>query len=123
MNEKVLLIISVITASIGQVLFKKGMSLLGDFSMPHTFPGLFKTLTRIMLSPTILTGLFFYGLSTLVWLAALSKTRLNYAYPYTALTFILVMLASRYIFLESMPLNRIIGVVLICCGFIAAALK
>ena len=123
MNEKVLLILSVVAAAAGQILFKKGVSLFDSRNLSFTLHDLPKTLAGIVLNPPILIGLVFYGSSTLFWLVALSKTRLNYAYPFTALTFVLVMLASWFIFSEPMPVNRIVGVVLICCGFIVAALK
>jgi drug/metabolite transporter (DMT)-like permease len=123
MSSKLLLLISVLFASVGQVLFKKGMSLVGALSFGGGIPGILKTVLGVVFSPVVFTGLIFYALSTLVWLFALSKTTLNYAYPFTALTFILVMLASYFIFSETLPLNRIIGVGVICLGVIIASFK
>jgi drug/metabolite transporter (DMT)-like permease len=123
MNIKILLLISVLTASLGQVLFKKGMLSLSLKGITLTGGGLPKSIVSMLFSPYVLTGLFFYGLSTLLWLAALSKTQLSYAYPFTTLTFILVMLASYFIFSEAMPVNRIAGAALICCGILVISIK
>ncbi|MDD5603814.1 MAG: transporter [Eubacteriales bacterium] len=105
------------------MLFKKGMLKFSELSFNGGIGAVIRTLTSVIFSPTILIGLILYGVSTLTWLFALSKTRLNYAYPYTALTFILVMLASYFIFSEPLPVNRIAGVAIICIGVIIASIK
>lgn len=123
MNVKIMLLTSVVTATVGQVLFKKGMSAIGTQNLSLNSGSMVKSLVSILTSPYVLVGLFFYGLSTLIWLVALSKTQLGYAYPFTALTFILVMLASYFVFSEAMPINRIAGVALICCGLLVTSIK
>ncbi len=123
MSSKIMLLISVLFASCGQVLFKKGMMNLGIQGISHDLAGIIRIIANILSSPLILTGLVFYGLSTLLWLFALSKTPLNYAYPFTLLTFILVMAASYFVFSEPLPVNRIIGGLLICIGIIVVSIK
>jgi drug/metabolite transporter (DMT)-like permease len=123
MNARFILVLSVIFASTGQVLFKKGMMALGVQSLTTNPLGLVKAVLNILLSPMVFSGLMLYILSTLLWLFALSKTTLNYAYPFTALTFILVMAASYFMFREALPLNRIIGGVVVCMGIIIASYK
>jgi drug/metabolite transporter (DMT)-like permease len=123
MNARYILMLSVIFASSGQVLFKKGMMALGAQSLTTNPLGLLKAVFNILLSPMVFSGLLLYVLSTLLWLFALSKTTLNYAYPFTALTFILVMAASYFIFREALPLNRIIGGAVVCAGIILSSYK
>jgi drug/metabolite transporter (DMT)-like permease len=123
MNARLLLLLSVVFASCGQVLFKKGMALLGTQNISANMSNMFRTLISIVFSPWVFTGLVLYGLSTLLWLFALSKTTLNYAYPFTILTFILVMAASYFIFSETIPLNRMIGAGVICIGILIASFK
>lgn len=123
MKVKILLLLSVLLAGSGQVLFKKGMSKFKDVAFPGDVTGIIKLVFNIVFSPIVFSGLMLYGLSTLLWLFSLSKTQLNYAYPFTALTFILVMLASYFIFSEVLPVNRIIGVVIIVVGVLVASIK
>ncbi len=123
MNVKIMLFLSVLFAGSGQVLFKKGMLKLGSLTFSGNLIDILRTVASVVFSPLVFIGLVLYGLSTIIWLFALSKTQLNYAYPFTALTFILVMLASWLIFSEPLPLNRIIGVVVICAGVIIASVK
>ena len=78
-------------------------------------------LLRLVFQPVVFSGLILYVISTILWLLALSKTTLNFAYPFTALTFILVMLSSRVIFLESIPTLRYFGIVLIILGILLSS--
>ena len=118
MKPIVLLLLSVAGASLGQILFKKGVILTGEV----TFRGsLSAELIRLVFNPVVFSGLVFYVVSTILWLAALSKTTLSFAYPFTALTFILVMLSSRMVFLESIPPLRYLGIGLIVAGILLSS--
>jgi drug/metabolite transporter (DMT)-like permease len=123
MDVRLLLGFSVLLASAGQVFFKKGMNALGAQSIPSSLMGILEMLIRIVFSPMVFAGLVLYISSTLVWLLALSRTSLNFAYPFTALTFILVMLSSSLILSETLPVNRIIGAAIICFGVILSSIK
>jgi drug/metabolite transporter (DMT)-like permease len=118
MKPIVLLLLSVAGASLGQILFKKGVILTGEV----TFRGsLSAELIRLVFNPVVFSGLMLYVVSTILWLAALSKTTLSFAYPFTALTFILVMLSSRMVFLESIPPLRYLGIGLIVAGILLSS--
>lgn len=121
MSATKLLLLSVLIATGGQVCFKKGMSIIGEISVDigYIFAGIIKIIT----SPFVIFGLIFYAFSTILWLIALSKCDLNYAYPFAALTFILVMLASYLILHEPIPPTRIAGITLICLGFMFSAMR
>ena len=123
MDSRFILLLSVVFASIGQVLFKKGMSGFNLGGLGNNLQGIIRTLAGVIFSPFVFSGLVFYVLSTLLWLFALSKTDLSQTYPFTLLTFILVMLASIFIFHETMTMNRIIGSLIIFGGVIVVSLK
>jgi len=114
-----LLLMAVISAVTGQVLFKKGVLITGEI----TFRGsMMKELIKLIFNPIVFLGLFFYVVSAVLWLVALSKTSLSFAYPFTALTFGLVMLSSRVIFLENIPTLRYFAIALICLGILLSSL-
>jgi multidrug transporter EmrE-like cation transporter len=114
-----LLLISVISAVTGQVLFKKGVLVTGEI----TFKGsMMEELIKLIFNPIVFSGLLFYVVSAVLWLIALSKTTLSFAYPFTALTFALVMLSARVVFLENIPTLRYYGIVLICLGIFLSSL-
>lgn len=64
--------------------------------------------------------LYVAGLTAIVgvleWMAVLKRYDLSLAYPLTAISFILSLLAGAWIFHEPIPATRWIGVVLIMAG-------
>ena len=109
---------SVISAVMGQVLFKKGVLVTGEITFKSSTIG---ELTKLIFNPLVFAGLILYVVSAMLWLIVLSKTTLSFAYPFTALTFGLVMLSSRVIFLENIPTLRYLGIVLICLGILLSS--
>jgi multidrug transporter EmrE-like cation transporter len=118
MKPVLLLLISAVSASMGQVLFKKGVLVTGEVNFKTSIVG---ELIKLVFSPAIFSGLTLYFISTVLWLIALSKTTLNFAYPFTALTFVLVMVSSRVIFLENIPTLRYFGIILIIVGLLLSS--
>ena len=114
-----LLLLSVASASTGQVLFKKGLLMTGEITLKSSVIG---DLLKMVFQPLVFCGLILYVISTILWLLALSKTTLNFAYPFTALTFILVMLSSRMVFLESIPPLRYFGIGLIVAEILVSSM-
>jgi drug/metabolite transporter (DMT)-like permease len=114
-----LLLISVGSATLGQIFFKKGVFVTGEITLKGSIIG---ELLRLLLSPFVFSGLVLYVISTIVWLIALSKTNLSFVYPFSALIFVLVMLSARIIFLEPIPALRYLGILLICFGFLLSSL-
>jgi undecaprenyl phosphate-alpha-L-ara4N flippase subunit ArnE len=69
----------------------------------------------------VLSGLALYGLGSAVWIFCMSRAPLSVVYPFTALTFVLVML-SAYTFLGERPgTAEMVGAGLILCGIASIA--
>lgn len=119
MRPVFLLLLSVASATLGQIFFKKGVLVIGEVTFKSSITG---ELMKLIFNPIVFSGLIFYVISTVLWLMALSKTTLNFAYPFTALTFALVMLSSKVIFFEHIPTLRYFGIALICMGIFLSAL-
>ena len=119
MKPVLLLILSVLSASLGQVFFKKGVLIIGEVTLKGSVIG---ELLKMVFQPLVFSGLILYVVSTILWLLALSKTTLSFAYPFTALTFVLVMLSARIVFQESIPTWRYVGILLICLGIFVSSL-
>jgi drug/metabolite transporter (DMT)-like permease len=114
-----LLLISVGSATLGQIFFKKGVFLTGEITLKGSVIG---ELLKLVFNPFVFSGLVLYVISTILWLIALSKTTLSFVYPFAALIFILVMLSARIVFLEPIPTLRYFGIALICLGFLFSSL-
>ena len=99
---QVFLLASTLFAATGQVLFKLGSAGLTSIDKA--------------LNPAILGGLALYAISTVLWIAGLSRISLASAYPFTALTFLLVTLAAIVLFNERPGVFEIGGAVLVLVG-------
>lgn len=73
---------------------------------------------RVIASPYLLSGGALYGAATLVWIWLLSKMPLSQAYPFMALGFVLVPLASAYFFGEQLHLKYWAGMACIIGGIL-----
>jgi len=111
MNIIKILLISVAFAVLGQITWKYGMNQIGNVHNINL-----DLLFCLVSNPYIICGVGMYGISTLFWLSALSKGELSYVYPFTALTFIGIVLASKYIFSEDIGVGRMIGTLMVLFG-------
>lgn len=96
----------------GQVCFKLGVG--HATTGPHA-PTL---VHKVMHSPWVKLGIAVYALEFVLWFAALSRTQLSIAFPFTALGYIGVVLASRFILNERVSLRRWVGIGAIVVGVV-----
>jgi len=75
-------------------------------------------LRQIAVQQTIWWAIASLAVGTLLWLIVLYRMEVSQAVPFLSLGFILVLLASRYYFKESISKTRWAGVVLIIMGII-----
>lgn len=94
----------------GQFLWKIGMT---NRSVSFDSIG---AITRVMISPYILSGLFLYGMATILWLFILTKVPLSVAYPIQSIAYILAVFGAYFFFQEEITLWKVIGVILIMAG-------
>ena len=52
------------------------------------------------------------------WMLTLSRLELTYAFPFTGVTFLLILLAGAFVFGEAVSLGRIVGTLLVVIGLI-----
>ncbi len=97
----------------GQVCFKLGVG--------HAIPGASSgpsLVHKVLHSPWIALGVAVYALEFVLWFAALSRTELSNAFPFTALGYVGVVLASRHILNERISLRRWAGIGTIVAGVV-----
>lgn len=97
----------------GQILFKTG-------SGGKEIRGLLDIIA-LFFSPAVFCGLCIYAAATGLWLYILSKAPISFAYPFQALAYPLVLLASALLFHEHISFQRWLGVAVIICGVCIAA--
>ena len=71
----------------------------------------------------VAAGLSFYGISTVLWLFALSRLELSYAFPFLSLEFVAIMIGARVGLAERLRSTRLIGSAFIILGVILVGLS
>jgi multidrug transporter EmrE-like cation transporter len=113
----ILILISITIAVGGQILLKFGMNKIGSISLNsigalgHLFLSIFK-------SPLVIIGLFCYVISAAIWLVVLSAVDLSFAYPFIGLTYVLILVVSKFILKEDVNPIRWAGAAIITVGVI-----
>lgn len=106
-----LLLLGSVTCDVtGQVCFKLGV---GHTDTGGAAPSL---LHKVLHSRWVASGVAVYAVEFVLWFAALSRTELSTAFPFTALGYVGVVLASRHILNERISLRRWVGIGTIVVG-------
>lgn len=117
MQTIAMVMIPVMIGVVGQIFLKKGMLTVGQFDFSSTkmlVPQFIKAFSNL----SVLTGFFLYFVSSLFWMIVLSRIELSVAYPLLSTGYIMILLASYYIFNEPVSALRWLGVLVICMGVV-----
>ena len=112
-----LVFISVAISAVAQTAFKLGVSRV----TPDAGAGLLGKALTMLFSPWVLGGLALYGVGTVLWLFALKRLDLSLAYPFVAMSFVMVALSGMMILGEPVNAARVIGIGLIVTGLVVMA--
>jgi len=102
----------------GQLLVKTGMLQVGG--SPAQVASLPRFVLRAFLNPFVAGGVLCAIFAAMTWTVAVSRSALSLAYPFLALGTVLVVVLSGVIFGEGLPVNRWVGVIVVCVGIIIA---
>lgn len=115
MNPLILIIISIILGALGQIALKSGANVFREVSIEEL---LTKRLLALLTEKNIMLGVVLYGISAVLWILALTKKELSYAYPLIGVGYILVVGFSILFLGEEVTWLRWLGVILIVIGVI-----
>ncbi|MHB8646646.1 MAG: DMT family transporter [Thermomicrobiales bacterium] len=104
---------------IGQLLVKRGVVAVSG--SPATVSALPRFLWRICTNFPIVLGVLAICCASLCWMIVIARVDLSVAYPFMSLTIVLVLAFSGPVFGEAVPLQRWIGVAIVCIGLVVAA--
>lgn len=100
----------------GQLVIKWQVSRAGAFPVEATERIWF--LLRLVLNPWVISSLAAAFLAFLSWMVAMTKFELSYAYPFTSLSFALVLGLSAVLFHEAITLSKVLAIAFIVAGII-----
>ncbi len=111
MNKTVLALIitSVLLSVTAQLVLKTGMNAYGQINI-----GIDMILA--VFHPLVLVGLITYFISAVLWIMALSKIEVSYAYPFAALGYVVITFLSWLLLNEVITWLRIVGISVIITG-------
>jgi multidrug transporter EmrE-like cation transporter len=113
-----LLLFAVATAATGQVMLKHGMQI--ATARVNDSGG--SLVLRAATSPWVLLGLVVFGVSAIAWLAALAKVPLSVAYPFNALGYLVILIASILFLHERANVMTWVGSLLVISGLLIVVL-
>ena len=108
---------SVSLSAIAQTAFKMGV----ERAQTGADAALWMKAAAMVFSPMVLLGLALYGVGTVLWLFALRQLDLSLAYPFVAMSFIMVAGSGMLFLGEPVQPSRLIGLGLIVVGLLVMA--
>ena len=113
MNRYLMLILCVLLASLGHVMFKSSANTLKSLN----------SIWGLALEPMFVLALCLYGFTTVAWIWCLQEIPLSRAYLFMSLAYVFIPLFSWICFGESISLQYVFSVCLIVTGIMIAVVK
>ena len=113
-----LVLFAVVTAATGQVMLKHGMQIATSRAADSGS----SLALRAATTPWVLLGLVVFGISAIAWLAALSKVPLSVAYPFNAVGYLVILLASILVLHERANVLTWVGSLMVVSGLVLVVL-
>ena len=109
-----LILLGVLLNAFAQLSLKQGMRTIGHFAF--SVENILPIGAKAIFNPFVLTGLLCYVISVIVWLMALSRVDVSYAYPLLSVGYIVTAFAGQIFFQEALGPVRWAGILIICIG-------
>lgn len=113
------LLFAVLFAVYSQCIIRWRLQLQGI--MPTEFSQKLLFVFHFLLDPWVISSILATFIAGVFWIISLSKFELNYAYPWMALIFIIMMFMGVFLFNESLNNHKVIGTILVVIGLIVVA--
>ena len=114
-----LFLISLLLSVAGQWLLKAGALKLGKVNASNVVSHVLGIIT----TPELLAGLTCYGLGAVIYILLLTRVKLSLIAPAVALSYVFSVMLGYFVFRESIPISRVVGLGLIVCGVVLVIWK
>ena len=109
------ILVTITLTVIGQLLVKAGMLRVAS-SLSREPARCLSMVFTAFLEPLVVAGLACAVLAAVSWFPAVARLPISIAYPFMALSIVLVLALAPICFGERVSLNQWIGVILVSCG-------
>jgi drug/metabolite transporter (DMT)-like permease len=110
----VFIVVSIVAAGSGHLLLRAGAMEYDGLIMQRTWH--FHEWAKLLLNLKVIVGLILWVVSSLAYLAVLSRVELSFVFCLGSLNYLIVPLLSHWLFKESLAPLRIVGMILIFVG-------
>jgi drug/metabolite transporter (DMT)-like permease len=111
----VLIVLTSLCDTFRELFLKSGVNSLDEFS-PDNIKRVMLFTYKLMRTPRVWVSLLFGLLSLFIWLYALSKVDLNFAFSVDSMHYVFIALASQFLLKEKVRLTRWVGTLFIVLG-------
>lgn len=87
-------------------------------ALPSDFWGKAFFIGQLLVNPWVISAVIATLLAGISWMLTMSKFHLGYAFPFVSLNYLLVLLASAFLFQEPVGLAKIIGIAFVIVGLV-----
>lgn len=109
------IISSIFCSAMAQIMLKLGMGRVQLDSVTVA------SLLKLFFNPFIMAGMALYVTAMLIWLYVLKSVNVSYAYPFTALGFVLVIAIGYFGLKEAVTPMQLVGIALVISGIFLIA--
>jgi multidrug transporter EmrE-like cation transporter len=113
--------LTIILTVVGQFLIKWQAGNAGH--LPSDLAGRLHFIADLLARPWILVGMASAFLAALFWMLAMTRLPLSHAYPFTAATFVLVVLGGAWLFSEPLSTAKLVGLAFIVIGVVLSGVE
>jgi drug/metabolite transporter (DMT)-like permease len=117
LQEFSLLLMSILASVAGQFFLKAGALKLGKVNAGN----LLGHVLGILLTPELIAGLTCYAFGAIAYILLLTRVKLSIAAPSVALSYVFAVILGYFLFHETIPVSRVVGLGLIVGGVILVA--
>lgn len=111
-----LILFVVLTNAMSQTLLKQGMVKIGEFNIDAS--NALSMGFKIAFDPWVISGMLVMLISMAAHLYVLSRVPLTFAFPFIALSYIVVLAIGYFLFKETLNINHFLGTLLIIAGIV-----
>ena len=112
--------LSIVLGVISQLIVKWKMGAV-EFEEGASYIEKIVVVLYMLLNPYIIISIVLTFMAGVAWMMAMTKFEISYAYPFTSLGFVLILLFSALLLGETMTWSKVIGSVLIVIGIVVSS--
>ena len=114
-----LVLTTILLTAYGQLVLK--WQVLRAGSLPSQWSERVHFIWQLLLDPWVISAFAAAFLASLSWMLAMSRLQISRAYPFTALTFVIVVIGGGMLFSEQVSPLRLAGLALVVAGIVVGA--